>query len=179
MEFSELIRTRRSCRSYSSEPVSPEEIRAILDDTVLSASACNSQPWHFTVILDPEKRAACAEAVSIFPQSNLFAKNAAALIVLSTDKAPAISPRARTKYPSDHFAELDAGSAAAYFTLAAADRGLGTCILGAFDEEKIVSVAGLPDTVTPRLVITLGHPADADAPYVKKRTAAAEKTVIL
>ena len=179
MEFSELIRTRRSCRSYSSEPVSREEIEALLDENVLAPSACNSQPWHFTVLLSEEVRAAGAEAVAVFPPSNLFAKEAAALIVFSAEKEPAVSQRVLTKYPADRFAEIDIGIAAAHFTLAAAERGLGTCILGAFDAEKLTKLAHLPEAVQPKLVITLGHPAETSTAPVKKRKPAAEKTTVL
>ena len=179
MEFSELIRTRRSCRHYTDEPVSRAEIEAILTEANLSASACNSQPWHYTVLLSRESRAAGAEAVQIFPNVNLFASDAAALIVLSVDKDPAVMSGVRGHFGSSKFAEIDAGSAAAYLTLAAADKGLGTCIMGAFDEEKVIRAAALPDTVIPKLVIALGHPADNDRPHTKKRDDIAGKTVVL
>ena len=179
MEFSELVNARRSCRHYTAEPVSGEEIEALLEKANLSASACNSQPWHFTVLLSPEKRALGAEAVYVFPPTNAFAREAAALLVLSAEREPEVMPGVKKTLGSSYFSDIDIGSAAAYFTLAAADAGLATCIMGVFDEKKLREAAALGADLVPRLVIALGHAADGDRPHTKKRKAAAEKTVIL
>lgn len=179
MEFTELIEKRRSCRRYTDEPVTKEQVEELLRQANLSASACNSQPWFYSVLLSPEKKALGAEAVQIFAGTNTFAGDASALVVLSADNDPAVMPGVREKYGSSKFAEIDTGSAAAYFTLAAANAGLYTCIMGVFDEDKLRAAAELPDNVTPKLVIALGHAADADRPHVKKRDPIALRSRIL
>lgn len=179
MEFTELIGKRRSCRHYTNEPVSREEIEKLLEEANLSASACNSQPWFYTVLLSPEKKAAGVEAMQVFPKTNTFAADAAALVVLSVDNDPDVMPGVREMYGSSKFAEIDAGSAAAYFTLAAENAGLNTCIMGVFNEEKLRLAAELPAAVTPKLVIALGHGSDNDRPHVKKRNPIGERTRIL
>ena len=179
MEFSELVKVRRSCRRYTAESVSREELEALLEKANLSASACNSQPWHFSVLLSEQKRALGAEAVYVFPPTNGFAKDAAALVVISAEREPDVMPGVKQRLGSDYFSDIDIGSVTAYFTLAAADAGLGTCIMGVFDEKKLREAAELSDELVPRLVIAVGHAAVGDRPVSKKRKPLSEKTVVL
>ena len=156
MDFSELILKRQSCRSYDeNREVEQEKLDAILEAARLAPSACNGQPYHFTVC-----RGAKAKEVAKATQGmgiNKFAPQAPVLIVISEEnyvKSAAVG----AKLKKNDYRSMDIGITAAYLTAAATEQGLGTCILGWLDDEKIRSVCGLSQSV--RLVITVGYAAD-------------------
>lgn len=174
MEYFDLIENRRSVRSYTAEPVKKKALEAILSAARLSPSACNGQPWRFNVLLDDSRRALAAKAAGIRPPVNRFAPECPVIIVVSGEKEPVI-PSAATGLPvANRYAEIDVGSSIAYLTLAAADLGLGTCIMGLFDKDMAAEAASLPANEKPYLLIGLGHPADSP---VKKQRLALEDTV--
>jgi nitroreductase len=163
MNFTEIAQARQSCRSYDEARfVESEKLEAILEAARLAPSACNGQPYHFTVC----KGDAAAE-VARATQSlgmNKFASQAPVLIVISEEpyvKSAAMGARVK----GNDYRSIDIGIAAAFITAEAAAQGLGSCILGWFDDDKIRAVCGLKYPV--RLVITLGYPKDA--PRTKKR----------
>ena len=156
MNFTEIAQTRQSCRSYDeARIVESEKLNAILEAAQLAPSACNGQPYHFTVC-----RGEAAAAVAKATQSlgmNKFASQAPVLIVISEEayvKSAAMGARVK----GNDYRSIDIGIAAAYLTAEAAAQGLGSCILGWFDDDKIRSICDLPHPV--RLVITLGYPKD-------------------
>ena len=164
MNFMEIAQTRHSCRAYDEvRVVEKEKLDAVLEAARLAPSACNGQPYHFTVC-----KGDAAKAVAKATQGlgmNKFAVQAPVLIVISEEdyvKSAAMGAKAK----NNDYRSIDIGIAAAYLTAEAAAQGLGTCILGWFDDEKIRSVCGLTRPV--RLVITLGYPKD-DIIRTKKR----------
>ena len=176
MNFTEIALVRRSCRSYDPcRVVEKEKIEAILNAARLSPSACNGQPYHFTVC-----RGDTAKEVALLTRGvggmNKFAVDAPVLIVISEQpycKTAALGARVK----NNDYRSLDIGIAAAYLTAEAAAQGLGSCILGWFDDEKIRRICGIEHPV--RLVITLGYPGEKDQPRQKKRKAAEELTTWL
>ena len=164
MDFLELINTRQSCRSYDEEKqVEPEKITAILEAARLAPTACNGQPFHFTVCRgDKAKEVAKAtQGVGL----NKFAAQAPVLIVISEEayvKTAAFGARVK----GNDYRSIDIGIAAAYLTAAATEEGLSTCILGWLDDEKIREICGLKRPV--RLVVTVGYPKN-DKLREKKR----------
>ena len=150
MDFSKLILVRQSCRGYDeTKPVEEEKLLAILEAARLSPSACNGQPYHFTVCRG-EKAKEVAKATQGMGM-NKFASQAPVLIVLSEEdyvKTAALG----AKVKGNDYRSIDIGIAAAYLTAAATEQGLSTCILGWLDDTKIRSVCGLSHPV--RLVIT-------------------------
>ena len=164
MNFMEIAQTRHSCRAYDEvRVVEKEKLDAVLEAARLAPSARNGQPYHFTVC-----KGDAAKAVAKATQGlgmNKFAVQAPVLIVISEEdyvKSAAMGAKAK----NNDYRSIDIGIAAAYLTAEAAAQGLGTCILGWFDDEKIRSVCGLTRPV--RLVITLGYPKD-DIIRTKKR----------
>jgi len=156
MNFMEIAQARQSCRSYDeARLVETEKLEAILEAAQLAPSACNGQPYHFTVCKG-ESAAAVARATQSLGM-NKFASQAPVLIVISEEpyvRSAAMGARAK----GNDYRSIDIGIAAAYLTAEAAAQGLGSCILGWFDDEKIRSICGLTQPV--RLVITLGYPKD-------------------
>lgn len=166
MNFTEIARTRQSCRSYDPcRVVEKEKLEAILEAARLAPSACNGQPYHFTVC-----RGDTAREVALLTRGmggmNKFAVDAPVLIVISEEpyvKSAALG----AKVKNNDYRSMDIGIAAAYLTAEAAAQGLGTCILGWFDDEKVRKLCGIEHPV--RLVITLGYPGENDKLREKKR----------
>ena len=166
MNFMEIALARQSCRSYDPcRIVEKEKINAVLNAARLAPSACNGQPYHFTVLRgDPTKEAALLTRG--MGGMNKFAVDAPVLIVISEmpyNKTAA----AGAKIKNNDYRSLDIGIACAYLTAEAAAQGLGTCILGWFDDEKLRRLCGIEYPI--RLVITLGYPGEKDQLREKKR----------
>ena len=164
MNFTEIALNRQSCRSYDeNRPVEQEKLNAILESTRLAPSACNGQPYHLTVC-----RGETAKAVAAATQGmgmNKFASQAPVLIVIS--EMPYVKSAALgAKVKGNDYRSIDIGIATAYLTAEAAAQGLGTCILGWLDDQKIRDICGLEYPV--RLVITLGYPKDTLRPKKRK-----------
>ena len=165
MNFCEIAQTRQSCRSYDpTRPVEDEKLNAILETARLSPSACNGQPYHFTVC-----RGEAARQVAKATQGmgmNKFASDAPALLVIS--EMPYVKSAALgAKVKGNDYRSIDIGIAAAYITAEACAQGLSTCILGWLDDEKLREICGLEGAV--RLVITIGYAKEGDKLLEKKR----------
>ena len=164
MNFNEIAQARYSCRSYdSARPIEEEKIQAILEAGRLAPSACNGQPYHFTVC-----RGETAKAVAAATQGmgmNKFASQAPICIVIS--EMPYVKSAALgAKVKGNDYRSIDIGIATAYLTAEATAQGLATCILGWLDDKKIREICGLDQPV--RLVVTLGYPADSNRPKKRK-----------
>ena len=169
MNFMEIALTRQSCRAYDeARIVEREKLDAILEAARLAPSACNGQPYHFTVC-----KGDLAKDVAKATQGmgmNKFASQAPVMIVIS--EMPYIKTAAMgAKVKNNDYRSIDIGITTAYLTAEAAAQGLGTCILGWFDDDKIRKLCGIEYPV--RLVVTVGYPAD-DVIRPKKRKEIAE-----
>lgn len=165
MNFSEIAKTRQSCRAYNSErEVEKEKLDAILESARLSPSACNGQPYHITVCTgDAAKKVAKAtQGMGM----NKFASEAPAMLVIS-EKPYVKTAAIGAKMKKNDYRSIDIGILSAYITAEAAAQGLSTCILGWLDDEKIRKICSLDSAV--RLVITLGYAKDEDKLRKKKR----------
>lgn len=166
MNFTELARMRESCRNYTGEPVPREKLLAILDAARMSPSACNSQPWSFIVADTPDAARRAAACVQV-DGANKFTDHAPAFLIVLEEPVQ-LSPRIADKIDSQHFAQIDLGLITAHICLAAADLGLGTCIMGIFDEEKTKAYFQIPAEKRVRLILSVGYSADT-SPRAKKR----------
>ena len=156
MNFTEIALTRQSCRSYdATRDVEQEKLDAILEAARLAPSACNSQPYHFTVC-----RGQAAKEVAAATQGmgmNKFSSQAPVLIVISeADYNRTAAMGAKVK--GNDYRSIDIGITTAYLTAEATAQGLSTCILGWLDDGKIRKICGIDHPV--RLVITLGYAKD-------------------
>ena len=165
MNFTEIANNRQSCRNYDAErAVEQEKLDAILESARLSPSACNGQPYLMTVC-----RGESAKAVAKAVQGvglNKFADNAPVLIVIS-EKPYVASAALGAKVKGNDYRSIDIGILAAYITAEAAAQGLGSCILGWFDDAKLREICHLDAPV--RLVITVGYAKEGDKLRQKKR----------
>ena len=165
MNFMEIAQARQSCRSYDeNRPVEQEKLDAILEAAQLSPSACNGQPYHFTVCRGNAAREVAAATMGM--GMNKFASQAPVCIVVSEEdyvKSAAVG----AKLKKNDYRSIDIGIATAYLTAEAAAQGLSTCILGWPDDEKIRAICHLTHPV--RLVITLGYAKEGDKLRSMKR----------
>lgn len=165
MDFKELTLLRQSCRSYDkARSVEREKLSDILEAARLSPSACNGQPYHITVTSGELARAVARETMGM--GMNKFAADAPVLLVLTEESyVPTAALGAKLKH--NDYRSIDIGILAATLTYAAAELGLGSCILGWFNNDKIKELIGESGDV--RLVITLGYPKEGDKLREKKR----------
>ena len=165
MNFLEIANARQSCRSYDeTRPVEQEKLDAVLEAVRLAPSACNGQPYHVTVCRG-EKAKQAAKACQGMGM-NKFASQAPVLLVISEERYVK-SAAVGAKVKNNDYRSMDIGIAVAYLTAEAAAQGLGTCILGWLDDEKLREICGLKHPV--RLVVTLGYAPEGEKLREKKR----------
>ena len=164
MDFLNIVKTRQSCRKYDEEKaVEQEKLDAILEAARLAPSACNGQPYHFTVCRGETAKQAAKATQGM--GMNKFTSQAPVLIVISEEgyvKSAAVG----AKVKGNDYRSIDIGIAAAYLTAAATELGLSTCIVGWLDDGKLREICGVKHPV--RLVITVGYEKD-DTLREKKR----------
>ena len=165
MNFTEIANTRQSCRKYNPEKaVEREKLDAILESARLAPSACNGQPYHLTVCTGETAKAAASAVTGM--GMNKFAVDAPVLIVISEEDYVATAALG-AKLKKNDYRSMDIGIVAAYITAEAVAQGLGSCILGWLDDDKLRKICGVNKPV--RLVITIGYPAEGDTLRTKKR----------
>lgn len=165
MNFMEIAQTRQSCRSYDeTRPVEQEKLDAVLEAVRLAPSACNAQPYHFTVCRGEAAKAAARACQGL--GMNKFATQAPVMIVIS-EQPYSKTAAMGAKVKQIDYRSIDIGIAAAYLTAEATAQGLSTCILGWIDDKKLREITGVDTPV--RLVITLGYAAPGDKLRPKTR----------
>ncbi len=162
MAFLELAKSRKSVRAYDNRCVRRKDLELCVEAACLAPSTCNSQAWKFIIIDEHAKREAVAKTVfSGLYKMNAFASEAAAFIVQISE---------RVKFPAwvggklrnTDFRRIDAGIACAHLILQAQELGIGTCILGWFDEKRLKKILSVPSGKKIELVIALGYPAQPE-----------------
>jgi len=158
MEFSELIRKRYSVRAYRPTPVEDEKLQAILEAARLAPTAANRQAFQIIVIHTAGRE---AELKRIY-KADFFTQ---APIILAAIGVPA---KNWVRRDGQNYNYLDIGIVMDHVILAAADQGLGTCWVGAFDPAEARRVLGLPDDVEPIAFTPVGYAADQPQPKLRR-----------
>lgn len=160
MKFQDLILERQSVRKYQAKAVEEEKLRLCLEAARLAPSASNSQPWTFVVVNDPELLKQLAPLTSGPLNSfNLFVDQAPVVVALVLEK-PKLLTELGSRLKKKEFPLMDIGIAAEHFCLQATELGLGTCMLGWFDEAGTKKLLQIPKNKTLALLITLGYPPE-------------------
>lgn len=167
MDIYDLIEKRQSDRAYdSSRTVEPEKIERIVSAVRLAPSACNSQPWHLIVVDDPEKVKVVAKAMNSMGL-NKFATEAPCHILI-VQESPNFTARIGGWIKNKHYPLIDCGIAASYLTLAATQEGLGSCIMGWFDEKKLQKLLGIPSSKRILLDVAIGYSTQPHREKIRK-----------
>lgn len=166
--FQQLVAKRQSDRAYKTIAVEKDKIDRILEATRLAPSACNAQPWRFIVVDNPEIKNKLADTTSSkLLGINHFTKQAPVHIVIVMENAN-LTSNFGSMVKQKHFPLIDIGIAAEHICLAASAEGLGSCMIGWFDEGAVKKLLGIPKSKRPVLIITIGYP-ESDTVRVKKR----------
>jgi nitroreductase len=159
MTFLELVRKRQSTREFLDRPVEREKIQRCVEAARLAPSACNSQPWKFIVIDKPELRTAVAQRLaSPVLGINAFAAQAPLLIAVVTEPST-LTARLGAMLKDKPYHLMDLGIAVEHFCLQAVEEGLGTCIMGWFDETGVKRLLEVPRGKRVHLTVAVGYAA--------------------
>lgn len=160
MKFLELILKRQSDRKYTDKEVEADKLERCLEAARLAPSASNSQPWTFIVVNDPElKEKVAFKTFGPAKTFNNFVPQAPVIIVVVLEK-PKIITELGGRIKKKEWPLIDIGIAAEHFCLQAAEEGLGTCMLGWFDEKAVKELLNIPEKSNIPLLITLGYTPD-------------------
>ncbi len=141
MEVREAIENRRSIRKYIRKEISDDTLRDLLDAARLAPSGMNKQPWEIVVITDQKDK---EELVPICNNQDFVADCSAFLIGIDD--------------PEEKWMKVDLAIALDHLSLAATEKGLGTCWIGAFDRDEMADFIGLPPDKMITVCMTLGYP---------------------
>jgi len=153
----ELIIARQSDRRYDDKPVSDEKLNRIIEAGRMAPSACNAQPWKFVVITEKPLISKLAEAAAANVAGiNTFVGQVPALIVIVRENRNLSSSIVGAIRKRD-YSPIDIGICAENICLQARAEGLGTCMIGWFDELMVRKILGIPRTKHVELIITIGY----------------------
>jgi nitroreductase len=157
MELYEAIESRYSVRAYQDKAVEQDRLDRVLGAARLAPSGSNRQPWKFVVVRDADTRkklvAACCDQAFV---------GQAPVVIAGVGLAPDRSMHCDV--PGD---PVDVAIAMEHIALAATAEGLGTCWIGAFHQDPVRELLGVPKDAKVIEVMTLGYPADE--PKAKSR----------
>jgi nitroreductase len=157
MGFSKLIQKRYSVRGYKPDPVEDDKLQQVLEAARLAPTAGNRQRFQMIVI----HTAGREEELGQIYGRDWFVQPPLVICVCRYPMDPA---RQRKDYT-----DVDVGIVVDHLTLAAAELGLGTCWIGAFDPAAARQVLGIPDEVEPVIFTPLGYPDAAPGANHQKR----------
>ncbi len=174
-ELIKIMNQRQSCRKFIEKKIEDEKIVACINAASLAPSACNTQPYHFYVANTPETVATTAEYCKS-DSVNKWVGCVSAFVIVTQEHAdmPITLPESSRK----DFRQYDIGLALENFCLEATELGIGTCILGSFNEEKLKSSFRIPSPKKIALVVALGYP-ESNEIRPKKRRALEESITYL
>lgn len=163
MTAQECIVGRRSIRKYKADPVPHELLAQIVETASYAPSWKHTQITRYIVIEGELKDKIAKEATSIYPGNGTIIANAPALIAVTIIKNRSGFERdgSFSTPKGDRWQMYDAGIASQTFCLAAYEQGLGTVILGLFDQDKIKAMLQLPEDRELAALIPIGYPDEA------------------
>jgi len=158
MDVMEAIETRRSVRAFQNRPVEEAKLQAVLEAARLAPSAKNMQEWKFIVVKDPDTRAKLAEAA----KGQKFVGEAPVVIAACAVETDYIMTCGNPA------AFIDLAIAVDHMSLKAVEEGLGSCWIGAFFQDQVKEILGVPKKATVVTLLPLGYPADTPKPKTRK-----------
>ena len=163
MDFQELVKKRYSVRAYKPDPDEEDKLARVIEAARLAPTACNLQPFRVIVIETKGRK----EELGRIYKRDWFTQGPLVLAVCALPKESWVR-----RCDGWNSAEVDATIAMSHIVLAAANEGLGTCWIAAFDPQAAREVLALPSDVVPSAFTPLGYPADTQPP--KKRRPVAD-----
>ena len=154
MNVLEAMQNRRSVRAYDPRPIPLETFQRLQLALRIAPSACNFQPWHFILVRDDKLRIEVAKA----SKGQMWMAKAPLIVVACG------LPKNAYKQMGGHknSVEIDISIALDHLSLVAVSEGLGTCWIGAFDEQKIKQLLHIPEDAIPIALMPVGYPKTTD-----------------
>ena len=162
MEFEELLRQRKSVRSFGPRPITEGELSAILAAINIAPSAGNLQAYEVVCVQDGTTKKALAEAA--LGQS--FVADAPVVLVFLAN--PARSSRKYGTRGAHLYCVQDATIACAFAHLRVADLGLASVWVGAFDDDAVAAAVGAPEGLLPVAMLPIGQGAESPRPRPRR-----------
>lgn len=163
MTAKECIKGRRSIRKFKEQPISPELIQELVETASYSPSWKHSQITRYVAVEGAVKEQIADSCAQMYANNGTIIKNAPVLMVVTYIKGRSGYERdgSFTTSKGDHWQMFDAGIASQSFCLAAYEQGLGTVILGIFDEQSVATALHLPEDREVAALIAMGYPDEA------------------
>jgi nitroreductase len=158
MDVIEAINKRKSIRKYKNTEIDDEKLKKILKSAQIAPSAANRQEWKFIVVKNKETRDELVDAA----HGQKFIGQAPVTIVACSTESERVMPCGQYAYT------VDLSIAVSFMILEATELGLGTCWLGAFDEEKVKRILNIPDEIRVPAMFTLGYSDENPTPRPRK-----------
>lgn len=162
MTGKECIKGRRSIRKFQDKPISREVLADIVETASYAPSWKHTQIVRYIAVEGDLKHKIATECTSAYPNNGVIMDNAATLIAVTIIKNRSGYERdgSFSTPRNDGWQMFDAGIASEAFCLAAYEQGIGSVILGIFDEAKAASLLDLPEDRDVIALIPIGYPAE-------------------
>ena len=167
MTIKEIIEKRQSNRRYKEDVIEHEKVIQCIQAAHLAPSACNAQAWKFVVVDEPTIKEQVAMAANDMGM-NKFVLQAPVIIAVVLERANFTSAIGSTIKQKD-YTMIDIGIAVENICLQATELGLGSCIVGWFNEHKVKKILQIPRTKRVPLLITLGYSDDMQRTKIRKK----------
>ncbi len=158
MDFNELITHRYSVRAYKPDPVEEDKLQKVLEAARMAPTASNRQPFQLIIV----RTAGREEELRKIYNRHWFVQ--APIIIC----AVGLPQKGWVRYDGANYTHVDVAIAMDHLILQAAELGLGTCWIAAFNPQMAQEILGLPEDVEPLVFTPLGYPADSPKPKVRK-----------
>ena len=171
MEALKCIETRRSVRKFKDEALDHEVLEAVVKEASFAPSWKNSQVVRYVVVENQEIKSKIAnDAVLGFTYNTGTIEKAAALVVVTMihGRSGFEKDGSYTTSKEDRWEMFDAGIATQTFCLAAHEKGIGSVIMGIFDEDKVAELISLEEGRKVAALIAVGYPDEEPAQPKRK-----------
>ncbi len=167
MDLLEVIKSRRSVRSFKGDDVSEENINKLLEAAIYAPTAGNVQPWRFIVV----KNLKAKKNLAVSALNQLWMTQAPVIIVVCANLTRA--ERFYSERGRDLYCIQDTAAAVQNILLTAVSLGLGGCWVGAFSEARVAKILELPSELRPLALIPVGYPREEPQPSSRFKLAEA------
>ena len=146
MDFMDVVRTRKSTRSYMDKDVEEEKLNQILEAARLAPSWANKQCWKYIIVNEKGKIQELAAGII-----NSWMKYSKVVVVACADPK-----KSGSKNGMDYYL-VDVAISMEHLVLAATNLGLGTCWIGGFDEKKVKKILNIPEKIKVVAMTPVGY----------------------
>jgi nitroreductase len=165
-DYFELIGKRESCRDFDARAVEKDKLVRCVEAARLAPSACNSQPWKYLVVTNPEMTEKLRPMMQDLGMNKFV--NACPAFAIVLEEPAKLKVTVSQRFKDQDFAPIDLAFSASQFCYAATEQGLSTCIIGWHNEPKIKEMFDLKKHERVRLILAVGY-AKSDKLRQKKR----------